>query len=248
VEAPLSMESKVVSLSRINAIPLEEVSEERLKPIIQKFLERELTEEEEQKLFPILQLMHSSCVSVWDDKGSIAQGLVHPACTDSNDKALLQSISIQLEKQKPVEEIVSSLALSGPYFKERDQDKSIEVWLSAENPHLSDVVERILKLSVENVYCYLFGESAHKKLPSNFIINLNQESRLKMSDWLVSGAEVEQFVSIVGISSSESNSVTQNQAQAGKFGIRSSPTWFVQGYRLRGLQSVRQIERFYHYP
>lgn len=122
-EAARSMQSKVVRLSTINAIPLEEVSEDKLKPLVQKILERDLTEEEDQKLLPILQLIHSSCASVWDNKGSIAQALVHPACTDSNDKALLQNISTQLEKQKPVKEIISSLALSGPYFKERDHDK-----------------------------------------------------------------------------------------------------------------------------
>ena len=244
----VSVKPKVVSLSRINAIPLEEISEATLKPIVQKVLERELTEQEELKLFPILQLIHSSCASVWDDKGSIAQGLVHPACTDSNDKALLQNISRQLEEQKLVKDIISSLALSGPYFKQRDQDKSIEVWLSTENPNLSDVVERIVELPVEYVYFYLYGEGPHKQLPSYFRVNLNTRNRQKMSEWLASDVKIGQFVSIVDVRSSAATSVAQNQIQAEKFGVRSSPTWFVQGYRLRGLQSIRQIERFYHYP
>ena len=238
-----------VELIRPNVIQLEEVSEEKLRPLIIEMLERELTEIEEQKLFPILQLMRSSCSLIWEKKGSLAQGLILPECLESsNDIALMKTIALKLANETPVEDIVASLALSGPYFKKRDQDQVIEVWLSAEKPLLSVMIKRILQLSADGIHFHLFGENDHPSLPSSFMLNLSEENRQKLSDWVAGGSKIEQFVSMIEENKSQQSSINQNQKEAEQFGVRSSPTWFVNGYRLRGLQSVRQIERFYRYP
>ena len=245
-----------VALLAPNIIKLEEVSNEKLEPLLADILGRELTEIERVKLIPIVQLMRSSCSLIWDKKGSLAQGILISDCRDeSNDIVFIKQISVALqetfeaESDKTVAGIIESLALIGPYFKERDHDQIIEIWLSAEKPFLREVMIRVLKVEAELFHFYFYGEQEHPQLGSSFLLKLDADNRQKLSDWLASDAKIEQFVYMIEkIEKSREISLQQNQKEAERFGVRSSPTWFVNGYRLRGLQSVRQIDRFYRYP
>ena len=250
VSTPAASKKVNVEVVRDNRISLQEVSTDQLRPVVSLILGRELTLVEQEKLLPMLQLMRSSCATIWEQKGSIAQGLILPDClARSKDSALVRRMSRDLapESNRSVEDIVSSLALTGPYFQERDQGQAIEVWLSVEKPFLSEVIGRAIQLSANQLHFYFWGEQEHPQLGSHFVLNLSEENRQKLTKWVAGGAKIEQFVSMIEPNVIAS-SMTQNQKSRSDVGVRSSPTWFVKGYRLRGLQSVRQIERFYQYP
>lgn len=230
-----------------NRIELDEVSSEQLYEILSLIGVEDLSPEEAEKAFAITNLLQSSCPQIWEQEGSLAQGLMLSQCREeSKDIDLFQKILHDVRAEKEVQNVLASLALVGPYFKDHDQKEGIEVWIQSETKGFSSIIKRIVELDMPQITIYIYGDES--MLPSNFTINLSSENRQKLTKWVAENGSIRQFNNMFVNENLGSFDSKQIREEANKLGVRSSPTWFVQGYRLRGLQSIRQLERFYQYP
>jgi hypothetical protein len=226
-----------------------EITNDQIEPLLDK---SNIEQQYWSVIVPIVNMIRSPCVDSWNAELTLAQSLVKPEkCLQ--DHTILNKIYSDLLLKQPVETIISSLAMPGPYFKERDSEEVIEIWIDSETVVFKQIIERLVQLPTHNVRFHVHGPETQlvKQLHSLNVIKLSTEAVQSMQIWLKSGKKIESLLSQLNrfsVQSSNSSSFTKNNNSLELFGIRSSPTWFIKGYRLRGLQSSKQIKRIFSYP
>ena len=255
------IEQRVVDMQPLGVV-FKEISWERLQPVLSLKLPDSVGVEYAyiDQLVGIVNLLDSPCPQSWGGDVSFAQSMLVDDC--AYVWKVVSYIDQRLQQEHDANEIVASLAFPGPYFA--DRDTGLELWLDMENPirnrslqRLMDVINTIHQQKNEypSVWMYLYYEKKLVKVQfdigkygqkmSEFIQN-NQESSTILQMFDAVDTEIVETVSgdvstMHTENASQQSQELQQLQQSQQWGIRSSPTWFVHGYRLRGLQSVRQI-------
>ena len=221
---------KSVVVLNPNLTPLEhrEIEWSEIAPLLKEPLQFPL------KTTAIANLITSPCPDSWRDKKSVAESLVQQSCL--KDREIFLYIDQQLT-HKSVEEILEFLVFPGPYF----QVVTPSVWIenSKVDSVLRSTVKRILELELWDCTVIIFDDHSLK------IYSIPEKNRQKLTDWIDRNGKLRQIVPILQEELQQNSEVLMNP---NALEIRSSPTWFIKGYRMRGLQSHRQFQRILQYP
>ena len=196
----------------------------------------------------IVNLLDSPCPKSWGGDVSFAQSILDDDC--AYVWKVVSYIDQRLQQQDDANDIVSSLAFPGPYFI--DRDTGLELWLDMENPIRNQAIQRLMDIihtmqeqenTLSSVWMYLYYEQKIMKVRFD-IGKYGQKMSEYLQDIAKTGTIIEVFdpvdTEIVDTVSGDASTM-YTMSTSLQWGVRSSPTWFVHGYRLRGLQSVRQI-------
>jgi len=230
--------------------PVEQIVE--LSEMLGLFQELKVSSEYQNKMAGVVNLLRSACPDSWVQEKSLIQSVLGNTSCDQ-DKILLKQALQLLEMGVEVDKIISSLALPGPHFQERDHNETLELWLDSESNILGNVIERIIELQDVQIIFRFYGKETVVAEQFNELGNVkfNEKIGQKLTLWLDGERKIEHLIAILKPNSEpikSASSVSKNNEKVTTFGVRSSPTWFVKGYRLRGLQSAKQIRRIQAYP
>ena len=225
---------------------LNEVTTVDLRPHLQS-----VSEEKWEAIAAVGNLIRSPCPNSWDQEWSVATSLVS-AQSCPQDNTVFQIMTQRVLDGNDPNQIVSDLALPGPHFSDRNIANVIEIWIDGKGIGLKKIIERVIDLSPVTIQFVFYGTTSveQQRLQSFGPIHVHQELGHKLSGWIDKNGDFEQIIGMLqdnDITPSDSL-ITSDQQIIEKYGIRSSPTWFVNGYRLRGLQSSQQIKRVQKYP
>lgn len=175
--------------------------------------------ENQRKVWSILHLLQSPCSF---ESGSLLSSLQAKRC-DASVRIMRSAIhNVNL----PDKELVELLTFPDFWFSQAMQTKEgvvVELWMNEHTPLWDMLDEHLQSLKNANLRICL-KESRQEK-----IVDLPLPIGRKMSD-------------ILNENSRNDTITTRCSSELAKE-VRSSPTWFVNGFRLRGLQSVHAIQR-----
>ena len=180
---------------------------------------QDFTDVQKQKLWSILHLIQSPCsIETLSVLSSIQKG----SCLKSQQIAnrAIQNID------KPDQILVDLLTFPDFWFsaaKQGENQVCVELWLEKRSLDWSQLEANLNIL--KNAQLRICDIDTHKEILSNQTLPLGQNMSLKM------------LVTVKN--DSNTSSCSSELAQE----VRSSPTWFVEGFRLRGLQSAIAIQR-----
>lgn len=180
---------------------------------------KKLSEEEQRKLWSILHLIQSPCAF---QTGSVLSSLQSNTCEASD--LILQRALVNISLSN--EQLVDKLTYPDFWFSHAKQGQEkvvVELWISEDSPvwqlldsHLHTLQNATLRVCITET---------QRELIDNYPLPIGQN----LSDLL---GEIVKNDTII----SRCSSHLLNE-------VRSSPTWFVDGFRLRGFQSVNSIQR-----
>jgi hypothetical protein len=235
----------------INAEKKPVVKEIGLEQLSQVFKNNDILEVNYSKVVAISNLVKSPCPNSWENELSIAESIItRDSCLQDN--TFMKEIQRRINLME-IDMISSSLALSGPYFEQRDNDSIIEVWINTNSPTLPMVIERLVEMAPAICRFHMYGDQNQTKQSLNRlgVVSIDKELSDMMREWSDTTTDIDKLIAILKLKSTNSEkyiSLDSNNENIEELGIRSSPTWFVKGYRLRGLQSTKQINRIRQYP
>jgi hypothetical protein len=127
----------------------------------------------------------------------------------------------------------------------------VEVWIDASSPSTPETLARMSAITAGEVPIALhlrvyWDEEADDERPAALAL-LAAEEQAAGQAWLAAGGEAPGVIPDPGIfharrgEASLDARLRAEQAVARSKGVRSTPTWFVEGYRLRGLQGEQTI-------
>jgi len=178
-----------------------------------------LTDIQKERLWSVLHLMVSPCES--EDMQSVLFSLKEKKCKGSN--ILLQRALRNINADDKV--LLEETTVSDFWFADAQQGKefvTVELWMDVNSP-AEELIEKTLnKLHSANVRVCLRTQRYqiidNKSLPYGHKLSDSMPVELK-------DAKLDSCSTAIDAA------------------VRSSPTWFVEGFRLRGLQSSTSIQR-----
>ena len=180
---------------------------------------KDLGLEKQKRLWSLLHLINSPCEA---ESGSVLLSLKEGTCTGS---AILQKRALRyLEKND--DELIDALTVPDSWFSHAEQGEeyvTVELWIEEEFAAQDQVLSRLKQI-----------HDARLRICIRDSYQVKQDGLL-----LPVGQELSEISSLY---SQNVNGEVRCSDQLSQH-VRSSPTWFIDGFRLRGLQSVGSIQR-----
>jgi hypothetical protein len=177
------------------------------------------SEEQQKRLWSALHLIQNPCS---EKQESLLSSLQNKSCPASH--LLLERALLNFSKSD--DELLNVLTVPDLWFAEAKQGEEkvvVELWLESASATQELVMERLQHLSGARLrICEI---STQKEKLSNQSLPIGQKVSMGL---LLETADVK-------IEGACSSALVQ--------AVRSSPTWFIEGFRLRGLQSAHSIQR-----
>ena len=180
------------------------------------------------KVVGLSNLLRSPCVEEYQSGLSLGESIVNQGCGKALD--WVNFIDEKLNTTS-ADDFLFSYALPGPYWGPNSE--GIEVFVHADAPELSLVLERIHQLQM-SVFVIQHQDSKLIGISKCDGQNMTEEERYSLNKCHNISVNEKRRNAYQSFISSDYSS--------------SSPVWMLNGYLVRGLQSVRMLQHYQQYP
>lgn len=201
-----------------------------------------LSDKQQQQVAGFLNVVPAPCCACWES-GHIAECLIEAPKGCENLDALKDRAIKAVQQGIPPKQLQSLLSYGDYWFPPEERgapaigagEIQVEVWLDPDASNAAQVAKQIATLQ-QDFGIYPFVSFSQRLLHSPSDVEPTSNSVRLMLETLQT--EKTQYGSM------ESATVLKmEQGYAQRSGVRSTPTWFINGYRLRGQQSPFAIKQ-----